>query len=106
MRLVEITYRLVETLPSREQFGLCQQMKRAAVSIPSNIAEGHSRHTRQAYLYHLGIALGSQAELETQLELTIRLSMVTSAAAGECAQWIMRVGKRLHALVDSLERAE
>jgi four helix bundle protein len=106
MRLVEITYQLAEMLPERERYGLCQQMKRAAVSIPSNIAEGHSRHTRQAYIYHLRVALGSQAELETQIELTVRLGMVSSAAAGECARWICRVGKRLHALVDSLERTE
>jgi four helix bundle protein len=106
MRLVEITYRLTETLPTREQFGIVRQMRRAAVSIPSNIAEGHSRHTRPAYLHHLGIALGSQAELETQLELTVRLGMVSAAAAKDCEQQVALVGKRLHALVYSLERSE
>jgi four helix bundle protein len=106
MQLVELTYRLVDLLPPREQFGLSQQMRRAAVSIPSNIAEGHCRHTRQAYLYHLRVALGSQAELETQLELVVRLGMLPKAATGDCAQLLTRVGKRLHALVDSLERSE
>lgn len=106
MRLVEIAYRLTETLPAREQFSLIQQMRRAAVSIPSNIAEGHSRRTRPAYLHHLGIALGSQAEFETQLELTMRLGMVSAAAAKDCAQQTALVGKRLHALVQSLERSE
>lgn len=106
MHLVELAYRLTELLPSREQFGLSQQMRRAAVSIPSNIAEGHCRHTRQAYLYHLRVALGSQAELETQLELTVRLGLVSKPLTSECEQFITRVGKRLHALVDSLERSE
>jgi four helix bundle protein len=106
MHLVELVYRLVDLLPGREQFGLSQQMRRAAVSIPANIAEGHCRHTRQAYLYHLRVALGSQAELETQLELAIRLGMVLKPAATECDRFITRVGKRLHALVDSLERRE
>ena len=106
MQLVELIYQTTERLPNREQFGLSQQMRRAAVSIPSNIAEGHSRHTRLAYLYHLSVALGSQAELETQLELTVRLGMLSKPAAGECDRVITRVGKRLHALVESLERSE
>jgi four helix bundle protein len=106
MRLVEIAYRFTDTLPSREQFGLCQQMRRAAVSIPSNIAEGHSRHTRPAYVNHLRIALGSQAELETQLELTVRLGLASAAAAKECEQQTALVGRRLHALVQSLERSD
>lgn len=106
MRLVEMTYRLTEALPQREQFGLTQQMRRAAVSIPSNIAEGHSRHTRAAYLNHLSMALGSQAELETQLELTIRLGMLALPAAETCAAQLALVGRRLHALVASLERTE
>lgn len=106
MRLVEITYRVTDALPQREQFGLTQQMRRAAVSIPSNIAEGHSRHTRAAYLNHLSMALGSQAELETQLELTVRLGMLTPLVTETCATQIALVGRRLHALAASLERSE
>lgn len=103
MRLVELTYHLTETLPQREQFGLAQQLRRAAVSIPSNIAEGHSRHTRRAYLYHLSVALGSQAELETQLELTVRLGLTTTVAVSDCTLHAARVGRRLHALMHALE---
>lgn len=106
MRLVELTYQTTDALPQREQFGLSQQMRRAAVSIPSNIAEGHSRHTRAAYLNHLGIALGSQAELETQLELTVRLGMLAMPVTETCANQLARVGRRLHALIASLERSE
>lgn len=106
MRLVEITYRLTEALPRSEQFGLTRQMRRASVSIPSNIAEGHSRHTRAAYLNHLGVALGSQAELETQLDLTVRLEMLTATVTETCATQLALVGRRLHALVASLERSD
>lgn len=106
MRLVELVYHLTEALPQREQFGLAQQIRRAAVSIPSNIAEGHSRHTRQAYLYHLGVALGSQAELETQIELTVRLGFAAGTVASDCANHTARVGRRLHALVRALEQRE
>lgn len=106
MQLVELAYGLTEALPQREQFGLSQQIRRAAVSIPSNIAEGHSRHTRQAYLYHLGVALGSQAELETQLELTVRLGLASAMSAAECVIHAARVGRRLHALVHSLEQRD
>jgi four helix bundle protein len=106
MRLVELTYQVTDALSPREQFGLSQQMRRAAVSIPSNIAEGHSRHTRAAYLNHLGIALGSQAELETQLELTVRLGMLAMPVTETCANQLALVGRRLHALVASLERSE
>ncbi|MCC6990087.1 MAG: four helix bundle protein [Acidobacteria bacterium] len=106
MRLVELAYRFTDSLPTREQFGLCQQMRRAAVSIPSNIAEGHSRHTRPAYVHHLRIALGSQAEFETQLELTVRLGLTSATAAKDCEQQTALVGRRLHALVQSLERSD
>lgn len=106
MVLVEITYRMTKVLPQSEQFGLTRQMRRAAVSIPSNIAEGHSRHTRAAYLNHLSVALGSQAELETQLEIAVRLGMLTAPVAETCATQLTLVGRRLHALVASLERCE
>jgi four helix bundle protein len=60
-------YKLCKQMPKEEKFGLCSQMQRAAVSIPSNIAEGYRRNNRQEYKQFCGIALGSSAELETQL---------------------------------------
>ena len=89
--------------------GLTQQIRRAAVSIPSNIAEGHSRRTRQAYIYHLNIALGSLAELETQLdacrELRIRQAAMTASWRKLHAQAGQLVMALVHALENSLERS-
>ncbi|MCO6047823.1 four helix bundle protein [Aeoliella sp. ICT_H6.2] len=67
---VEITlsvYNLTKEFPTEERYGLCSQLRRCAVSIPSNIAEGHARDSSKEYLHHLSIASGSLAELETQL---------------------------------------
>ena len=75
MELVDLVYELTERFPRREWFGLAQQMRRSAVSIPSNIAEGH-RHTVAGYIHHLVIALGSQAELDTQCEVATRRGFV------------------------------
>lgn len=83
MKLAEICYERTAGFPSREIYGLASQMRRAAVSVPSNIAEGHSRRTRQAYLNHLSIALGSQSELETQIELSSRLKFISAEATKE-----------------------
>jgi len=73
MLLVEDIYRLTSTFPKEEQFGLTSQMRRAAVSVPSNIAEGSARSGTKELLYFLGVATGSLAELDTQLDLAIRL---------------------------------
>jgi len=71
MDLAQICYVLTDSFPREERFTLTAQLRRAALSIPSNIAEGHSRSSRQAYLYHLDVALGSQAEVETFPECPI-----------------------------------
>lgn len=71
MDLVESIYRITEKLPSKEQFGLISQMRRAAVSIPSNIAEGYGRQSKGSYTQFLSISRGSLLELETQTELCI-----------------------------------
>ena len=73
MDLVEDIYRLTENLPSAEKFGITQQMQRAAVAIPSNIAEGYGRSTRTDFARFVDIALGSTRELQTQLEICSRL---------------------------------
>ena len=71
MELATAVYAVSEMLPSAERFGLTSQLRRAAASIPANLAEGHGRTTR-AYAYHVGVAGGSQAELDTLLELAMR----------------------------------
>ena len=73
MDLVEGVYRLTKQFPKEEVYGLASQMRRSAVSIPSNIAEGHCRNGRREYVHHLSIALGSLGELETQVLIAQRL---------------------------------
>ncbi len=104
MRLAEICYQSTEEFPKREIYGLANQIRRAAVSIASNIAEGNSRSSRPAYLNHLSIALGSQSELETQVELASRLGFIPEEAAQEILALAEQVGRMLHALIASLER--
>ena len=104
MTLAELCYQMTDSFPKREVFGLSSQIRRAAVSIASNIAEGHSRSTRQAYLNHLSIALGSQSELETQVELASRLKMAPGEVFAEVSALAAEVGRMLHGLVAALEK--
>jgi four helix bundle protein len=100
MELAEACYQVATSLPGDDRFGLAQQIRRAAVSIAANIAEGHNGRTRQVFLNHLAIALGSQAELETLLELAARLLEVDVTQA---LSLTAEVGKLLHGLVWTLE---
>src|SRR5436190_450115 len=76
MELVEMVFRLTEALPTDQKFARIGQMQRAAISIPSNIAEGHAKRSGKDYKRHLTIAAGSLAELETQMELCVRLQLL------------------------------
>jgi four helix bundle protein len=76
MVLAEAIYGVTASFPSREMYGLTAQLRRAAVSIPSNIAEGHATRRTGLFLRHLAIAKGSLAEVETQLELACRLGFM------------------------------
>ena len=77
MELVKTVYRLTAKMPESERFGLTTQMRRAAVSIPSNIAEGYARQTTADYIKFLRMARGSMAELSTQIEIAIGLTMLS-----------------------------
>ena len=100
MDLVVAVYRLTATFPKSETFGLASQMQRAAVSIPSNIAEGNALRQTKAYLRHLAIASGSLAELETQLELAERLGYSKDQ---DVMQRANEIGRMLSVLRQKLE---
>ncbi len=76
MDLVETIYKLTQTFPDAEKFGLTSQMRRAAVSIPSNIAEGSARKGDKELIHFLHIALGSLSELDTQYLIAVRLAFI------------------------------
>jgi four helix bundle protein len=101
MDLVIDIYKLPASFPSKEVYGLASQMQRAAVSIPSNIAEGHGLKQTQAYLRHLAIANGSLTELETQLEIAERLGYL-SVEGRPIIQKAHEVGRMLSGLRKSL----
>jgi four helix bundle protein len=104
MKLAEMCYEATAQFPPRETYGLVSQIRRAAVSIASNIAEGHSRRTRQAFLNYLSIALGSQSELETQIELSRRLKLIAEGSAKIILKDAEEVGRMLHGLIRRLEQ--
>jgi four helix bundle protein len=98
MELAIDVYRLTSTLPKHEMHGLSSQMQRAAVSIPSNIAEGHSRRSTKEYLRHISIASGSIAELETQLVLAAKLNYSDRHQIDSILTQTDRIGRMLSGL--------
>ena len=103
MTLVEEIYALSRAFPAEERYVLTSQIRRAAISIASNIAEGARRKRRKANLYHLDVALGSQAEVETQVEIGERLSYCSSKQAQLVQDRIARIGRILNGLISSLQ---
>jgi four helix bundle protein len=100
-RSLELTcevYRLTDRFPAGERFALTIQMRRAAASIASNIAEGHERHSRADFRRFLSMALGSLAELETQLELGIRLGFTDTGGVATARGLTDQVGRMLNTM--------
>ena len=99
MDLVVTVYGITKKLPLEEKFALADQLRRAAVSVPSNIAEGQKRFSNKDTVHFCGLALGSLAELETQLIITNKVHQIdTDNLLDECAV----VSRMLHALIKSL----
>jgi four helix bundle protein len=88
-------YKLTGTFPDNERFGLVSQLRRCAVSIPSNIAEGHARLSTREYIRHLSITLGSLAELETQIHLSKELGYAQQETAAELLDKTNLLGKQV-----------
>lgn len=102
VELAVLIYRLTEGFPKREIYGLASQIRRAGVSVPSNIAEGYGRGSRKEYLQFLSIAQGSLKELETQTVLAQRLGYATVSQAERVLLDSEIVGKMLGGLIRSL----
>jgi carbamoyl-phosphate synthase large subunit len=102
MQLAKVAYELTSTFPKEERYGLSSQIQRAAVSIPSNIAEGHARVSTRDYARFISIAMGSVAELETQLLLSAELGMGVDSSSRDASNLCDRVGQMLRRLHQSL----
>lgn len=102
MRLTISIYHLTDGFPEHERFGLVSQLRRAAVSIPSNVAEGHAKVSTRDFMRHVSIAMGSLAEIETQLYLARELDYASPEAVKELHLDTDRLGKQLRNLVKSL----
>ena len=105
MDLVIETYALYRLLPKEEIYGLSDQMRRAAVSIPSNIAEGQARKNEKEFVHFLCIAQGSLAELLTQLEICVRLGYFSGNQTAEAENHAEETGKMITNLIKRLRPA-
>lgn len=99
---VEEIYRLTHIFPREELYGITSQMRRSALSIPSNIAEGYSRKHRQEYRQFIRVAFGSGAELETQLLIAKRLKLVPLQEFQKSEEILTEIMKMLNKLVSAL----
>ncbi|MDT4968177.1 MAG: hypothetical protein QOJ64_2914 [Acidobacteriota bacterium] len=101
MDLVQITYEAVRTFPREEIYGLTSQLKRAVVSVPSNIAEGQGRKSTREFLRHLSIAYGSLMEVESQILVAQRLQYLSQ----EVVERVLELTSELGRLVNGLSNA-
>ena len=104
MDLTVLAYTVAKGLPDDERYELSAQLRRASVSVPSNIAEGQSCGLNGRYIHHLRIALGSVDELSTQIELALRLGLVQTADAAAVAKQLTRTRQLLFGLLRSRRR--
>jgi four helix bundle protein len=106
MTLVIEIYRTTEKFPSKEVYGLTNQIRRAAVSIPSNIAEGAARQTQKEFTNFLHIAQGSMSELDTQLELANRLGYLNDNSRNSLNEMMEQIDKMLTGLIRHLNKSK
>src|SRR6185437_5934942 len=105
MALVTEIYRATESFPVKEMYGLTNQMRRAAVSIPSNIAEGQARLSTKEFRHHLSIARGSLMELKTQIQISQNLRYLAPDAAVRLLAPANELGRILNGLIASIQGA-
>lgn len=104
IHLVDEIYTITENFPAKENFGLISQIRRSAVSIPSNIAEGQGRNAQKDFLRFLNIAVGSLAELDTQIEIALRQKMLTKEQANFIFGQMLEIRKMLFGLINSIKK--
>lgn len=102
MELATEVYRIAKLLPREETYVLSDQMRRAAISIPSNIAEGQARNSRKSFIQFLSIANGSNAELQTQCYLCVSLQYLTEETISKVLSLSYEVGRMLNVLIKNL----
>ncbi len=103
MDLVTEVYRLAKLLPREETYALSDQLRRAVVSVPSNIAEGNGRFSAKEYISYLSIANGSRAEVETQLEVCVRIGYLKEEEIQKAMEMSEETGKMIGALIRKLK---
>ncbi len=103
MDLAELVYKITAAFPEEEKYGLTSQLRRCAVSIPSNISEGAGRGSNKEFKRFLEIALGSSNELDTQLILALKLNFITQNTSGESFKMIAEIGNMLIALIKKFD---
>lgn len=105
MQLVTEIYKLTENFPRTETFGLRSQLRRATISVPSNIAEGQGRDSSKEFCHHLSIAYGSLTEAETQIQIASNLAYISEDDASELMLKCNEVGRLLNGLLRSLRKS-
>jgi len=103
--LVKEVYKLSDNLPSTEKYGLKSQITRAAVSIPSNIAEGCSRNSEIEFKRFLEIAIGSLFELETQMIIITELNLIETSKINSILTLIQKEGKMINGLINKIKNS-
>ncbi len=104
IEMVTSIYLMTKTFPKEELFGLVSQLRRAAISVPSNIAEGYARGTEREKLHFLRMSSGSMSEVETQLLLSLNLGYVGQEMFDELSEKVTTVWKQLNALISSIKK--
>ena len=106
MTLVTETYRTTKTFPKEEWYGLSQQIRRCAVSIPSNIAEGYGRNATNDYIRFLQISIGSLFELQTQLEISFNLEYISKDAFDILFESTREIERMLVSLINKVQNSK
>jgi len=104
IELVKDIYAITREFPAEERFGLASQLRKTAISVPSNIAEGKARHFSKEYVQFLYIALGSVAELETQIIIARELGYIADECAGDVFEEIDHIGRMLRKLIEAIKK--